>query len=62
MGQLMPDLNLCIIFKAAKMVLCVNSSTSQILGKSPNKSKSNMLYEAYRLLDSTYVHIQFYVN
>lgn len=45
-GQLMPDLNLCISFKAANMVLSVNSSTPKILGINPSKSKSNMLYEA----------------
>lgn len=48
-GQLMPDSNLCISFKAGNMVLCVNSSTPQILGTNPSKSKSNMLYEAYIL-------------
>lgn len=55
-GQLMPDSNLCISFKAANMVLSVNSSTPQILGRNPSKSKSNMLYEAYILPGSWNMH------
>lgn len=51
-GQLMSDTNLCISFKAANVVLCVSYSTPQILGINTNKSKSNLLYEAYRLPDS----------
>lgn len=39
-GQLMPDSNLYINFKTVNMVLCVKSSTSQILGMNPNKSQS----------------------
>lgn len=52
----MPDSNLCISFKAGNMVLCVNSSTPQILGINPSKSKSNMLYEAYILPGSWNTH------
>ena len=49
LGQLMSDTNLCISLKAANMVLCVNHSAPWVLGINTNKSKSNLLYEVYRL-------------
>lgn len=42
-GQLTSDTNLCTLFEAANMMLCVNHSILKILGININKSKSNLL-------------------
>lgn len=58
----MSDTNLCISFKAANMVLYVNYSSPQVLGINTNKSKSNLLYESYRLPVRAHMLIWLCVN